>query len=234
MMAAGSVKDALDEVRQRIGNAAQASGRKAEDVQLVVVSKWVEQEAIAAAFREGVFDFGENYIQELQKKAIVFPDIRWHMIGQVQKNKVKYMPGNTKLIQSLDDWDVALEIDKRFAQAGMVADVLIQVNIGNEPQKAGIASEDVALFAERVQALPCVNVQGLMAIPPAATTPEGSRPFFTAMKRLYDQVSREIQTMRWLSMGMSADYEVAIEEGTNMVRVGSSIFGARVPGNRSK
>ena len=216
----------IADVRQRIAAAAGKSGREPEDVRLVAVSKWVEEERVALAVGQWIVDFGENYIQELIKKANLFPQNRWHMIGQIQKNKVKYMPGVVQLIHSLDSWGTAEEIDRRFAQAGQAACVLVQVNIGRESQKAGLPPEEVPGFCERLRSMAWIRLQGLMAIPPAGS-PEETRPFFARMRELFERIQSQTGPLDWLSMGMSADYEAAIEEGANMVRVGSSIFGNR-------
>lgn len=213
--------DRLLKVQEKI-----AAARQNRDVTLVAVSKFVEPERMQIAFDAGVRDFGENYPQHLSEKWEKFPDANWHMIGQMQINKVKYLIGRVKLIQSMDRMALAKEIEKRAASREIVQPVLVQVNIGLEPQKGGAEPDHLEEFLAEVAEFSHIRVRGLMAIPPAGEDPT---PYFAQMRELYDKF-RGVDSrmpMDILSMGMSHDYEQAIAQGATMVRVGSAIFGPR-------
>jgi pyridoxal phosphate enzyme (YggS family) len=233
----------LGVVRDRLIRAEQAAGRGAGGVRLLAVSKTKPIEDVAAAAAVGQVDFGENYAQELRDKralcdagkAGLSPSAappRWHFIGPLQSNKVKYLAGKVDLIHTIDSVALLDEIERRTAglTPAPVQDCLVQVNLAGETQKRGIAAADLGplldLFADR----PHLRCVGLMVIPPFADDPEASRPNFAALRRLRDEHARTARVridLRELSMGMSHDLEVAVAEGATMVRVGTAIFGAR-------
>lgn len=215
-----NIKNNLEEIRSTLK----------DNVTLVAVSKTKSVEEIMEAYNEGVRDFGENKVQELEEKYELLPkDIRWHLIGGLQTNKVRKVIGKTYLIQSLDRESLALEINKRAEKTGILVDTLIEVNIGEESQKAGILTEDLEEFVALLKDLKHIRVRGLMAIIPQGSEEE-NRKYFKKMYELFQklsQVRQERFTMEVLSMGMSMDYVTAMEEGSNMIRVGTGIFGAR-------
>jgi len=191
-------------------------------VTLVAVSKTHPPEAIREAYAAGQRDFGENYAQEWRAKAEALADLgdlRWHFIGGLQTNKVKYLAGRVAWIHTLDRADLAEEISRRWARVGGVARVLVEVDLGGEEQKAGCAPSEVEPLIARVRTLPAIEVLGLTAIPPPDDDP---RPHFRALRALRDRLG-----LRELSMGMSGDWQAAVEEGATFVRVGTAIFGAR-------
>ena len=193
-------------------------------VTLVAVSKTQPPEAIREAFAAGQRDFGENYAQEWRAKAEALadlPGLRWHFIGGLQTNKVKYLAGRVAFVHTVDRAELAEEISRRWARAGGVARILLEVDLGGEERKAGCAPADVAPLLARIRTLPAVEVVGLTCIPPPADDP---RPHFRALRALRDQLGLEA-----LSMGMSGDWQIAVEEGATFVRIGSAIFGARPP-----
>lgn len=215
-----NIKNNLEEIRSTLK----------DNVTLVAVSKTKSVEEIMEAYKEGVRDFGENKVQELEEKYELLPkDIRWHLIGGLQTNKVRKVIGKTYLIQSLDRESLALEINKRAEKTGILVDTLIEVNIGEESQKAGILTDDLEEFVTLLKDLKHIRVRGLMAIIPQGSEEE-NRKYFKKMYELFQklsQVRQERFTMEVLSMGMSMDYVTAMEEGSNMIRVGTGIFGAR-------
>jgi len=215
-----NIKNNLEEIRSTLK----------DNVTLVAVSKTKSVEEIMEAYKEGVRDFGENKVQELEEKYELLPkDIRWHLIGGLQTNKVRKVIGKTYLIQSLDRESLALEINKRAEKTGILVDTLIEVNIGEESQKAGILTKDLEEFVTLLKDLKHIRVRGLMAIIPQGSEEE-NRKYFKKMYELFQklsQVRQERFTMEVLSMGMSMDYVTAMEEGSNMIRVGTGIFGAR-------
>ncbi len=218
----------LETVRGRLRRAATAAGRPAETVRLVAVSKTMPPEDIQAAVAAGQLDFGENYAQELRDKrqALAAATPRWHFIGPLQSNKVKYVAGHVALVHSIDDGDLLDDFERRLTAP---QECLVQVNVAREPQKRGVLPEQLPELLDRFAGrhLRCV---GLMVIPPLADDPEASRPHFAALVRLRDKESARARAnveMRELSMGMSHDVEVAIAEGATLVRVGTAIFGER-------
>jgi pyridoxal phosphate enzyme (YggS family) len=242
MTRADEIAHNLGVVRDRLARAEQAASRSAGSVRLLAVSKTKPIEDLAAAAAAGQRDFGENYAQELRDKralcdagnAGMSPAAppRWHFIGPLQSNKVKYLAGKVDLIHTIDGIALLDEIERRSGglDPAPVQDCLVQVNLAGEAQKRGIAAADLGslldLFADRSH-LRCV---GLMVIPPFADDPEASRPHFAALRRLRDEQARAARArvdLRELSMGMSHDLEVAVSEGATMVRVGTAIFGAR-------
>lgn len=210
----------LEEIRKRIDRA--AAGR---EVTLVAVTKLHSPEEIQAAIDCGVTEAGENKVQELLGKIDQVGPVNWHLIGHLQTNKVRQIVGKAVLIHSVDSLHLAEEINRRAAAAGIVQNVLIQVNAAGEEQKSGAPAEEVPELLENMLALPNLRVQGLMQIAPFAEDPEDVRRYFRQVKRLYDDL--KTPDFRYLSMGMSHDFETAIEEGANMVRIGTAIFGAR-------
>lgn len=217
----------IKNIWDRIAKAAAQSGRTAGEVTLVAVSKTVDVDQVDQAALLGIQDFGENRVPELLRKQQAFPELRWHMIGRLQTNKVKDLIGKTVLIHSLDRWSLARELNRRAQLAQTTVDALVQVNIAGEEQKGGLAPEDVESFLSSLGELPALRIKGLMTMAPEASNAEEVRPVFREMKELklkllkrqYDYVD-----LKYLSMGMSQDFEVAIEEGSNMVRIGSAIF----------
>ena len=200
-------------------------------VTICAVTKTIDVETINQTFEEGVRIIGENRVQEAREKfSALNPDFSLHIIGQLQTNKVKYLIGMAKMVQSLDRMELAVEIDRRAQAAGIRMPVLVQVNIAREPQKAGVHKEAVPTFLREAARLPGLSIEGLMAIMPLTANPEEIRPLFREMRVLFDRMRDEAvdgADMRVLSMGMSGDYTVAAEEGATMVRLGSAIFGAR-------
>lgn len=221
------IAENLAEVRGRIVSAAQKAGRSADDVTLIAVTKTIDVPKIMEAISAGVADFGENYVQEATGKcrAIGSADVRWHFIGHLQSNKVKQAVEMFAMIQSVDSLHLAKEIGRRAAAREADMSVLIEVNISGEETKHGVSPEDALALAEEVAKVEGVKLQGLMGMPPFTTDPEDARPYFARLKEIWDKLPKEQR--RRLSMGMSHDFEVAIEEGSNMVRIGTAIFGRR-------
>lgn len=225
-----SLKINIESVNERIEKAAARSGRAAKDVMLVAATKLQPVEKLLEARDLGLKVFGENKVQELVDKYPFIEGVRWHFIGHLQKNKVKYIIDKVDMIHSVDSLELAEEIDKRAARIGRVMPVLIQVNIGREESKSGIMEEQLDDLCEQLDRLKNINVQGLMAIPPAENCPGEAREYFKKMKKLYDRVSGmnyQGFDIKYLSMGMTGDFEEAIEEGASIVRVGTGIFGKR-------
>lgn len=215
-------------VRARIAAAADRRGRRAEDVLLVAVTKTVEAARVREAVALGLRTFGENRVQEAREKIPAVPGASWHLIGSLQRNKAKEAVRLFEVIESVDSEELAEEISRRAAQQGRVLDVLIQVNVAREPQKHGAAPEDTAALVRRAAGLPGLRLRGFMTIAPIAANPEEVRPVFRALRDLRDRVAGETGVaLPELSMGMSDDFEVAIEEGATMVRVGRAVFADR-------
>jgi pyridoxal phosphate enzyme (YggS family) len=212
------VKEGLLQVREKMARACARAGRAESSVKLVAVSKSQPLEKLRAAAAAGQLAFGENYAQELRDKSAELPGMEWHFLGALQTNKAKLVAGRAALIHTCDRLALAQEIAKR-APAGQR--VLLEVNVGREPQKAGVLPEDAPALLAQVRALPGLRCEGLMCIPPLEQDP---RPHFRALRELAARLQ-----LPELSMGMSADYEIAIEEGATLVRVGTAIFGERPP-----
>ena len=196
------------------------------------MSKTKPVETLQEAYDLGVRIFGENKVQELTAKYEALPkDIHWHMIGHLQTNKVKYIIDKAELIHSVDSLKLAETIEKEAAKHDLIADILVEVNVAEEESKFGMKMEEVIPFVEKVSAFPHVRVRGLMTIAPYVEDPEEIRPYFRSMRQLYDRLSEEIShpsmDFKYLSMGMSNDRIVAVEEGSTVIRVGTAIFGAR-------
>lgn len=227
-----SLRQRLDAVKSRIRQAAQACGRRPEEVGLVAVSKTMPVETVRAAIAAGVGALGENYIQEARDKiaALVDADVPWHFIGHLQTNKAKYAVRLFDLIHSVDSLKLARELDKQSAKIGKIQPVLLQVNIAREGTKSGVFAEELLDLVRAVGGLEHVSLRGLMTMPPFFNAPEKVRPFFAELRCLRDEIAAQhiarVQ-MRELSMGMTGDFEVAIEEGATLVRVGTAIFGER-------
>ena len=225
------LKDQLQEVEKRIQAACDRAGRKREEVTLIAVSKTKPVETLQEAYDLGVRIFGENKVQELTAKYEALPkDIHWHMIGHLQTNKVKYIIDKAELIHSVDSLKLAETIEKEAAKHDLIADILVEVNVAEEESKFGMKMEEVIPFVEKVSAFPHVRVRGLMTIAPFVEDPEENRSIFADLHKLYIDIKKKNHdngTVSILSMGMTNDYEVAIEEGATMVRVGTGIFGAR-------
>lgn len=214
----------LTAVQNRIADAAKRAGRKPSDITLVAVTKTHSPEEINEAIACGVTDIGENKVQEiLSKYDAVTTGVRWHLIGHLQTNKVKSVVDKVCMIHSVDSLHLAEEIDKRCKAIGKTMDILIQVNAAGEEQKSGVSPKEVLPLYNEVSKFENLKVRGLMQIAPETDNPESIRKYFKEVKEIYDS----IPGLDVLSMGMSGDYETAIEEGATMVRIGSAIFGER-------
>ncbi len=228
-----TVSERYAEVRKRVDEAAIRSGRDPGEVTLIAVTKTHPASEINEAIDAGATDIGENRVQELLEKYEEVKPVRWHLIGHLQTNKVRQVIDRVVMIHSVDSLKLAKEIDKRASAAGIRMDVLIEINSAMEETKLGIASADLKKLTEDITAeCESVRVCGLMCIPPIAAEPEDSRPYFREAKALFDEMKTwDLPADRFspavLSMGMSGDFEVAVEEGATIVRVGSSIFGPR-------
>lgn len=222
----------LEEVNRRILRAAQASGRLLSDIRLVAVSKTCSTEAIRAAAEAGVTDIGENYIQEAREKHELLQDVpvKWHLIGHLQTNKARYAVRMFDLVHTVDSFRLALELDRCARKLNKVQAVLIQVNVAGEATKSGIPPERALPLVKEMAALECVQVQGLMTMPPFFNEPERVRPFFAELRRLRERIRQQAVPnvcMDELSMGMTGDFEAAVAEGATLVRIGTAIFGDR-------
>lgn len=228
-----SIAEKYTEILERKNAAAVRSGRRPEDVTLIAVTKTRTAAELNEVIDAGATDIGENKVQEILEKHDKVKPVRWHMIGHLQTNKVKSVVDKVVMIHSLDSFHLAREINKRSAAIGKTMDVLIEVNSAMEATKSGIASEDVRALVEEI-AENCDNIRvcGIMCIPPRCEDPEDARNYFREAKQLFEDMKtwglpEERLAPQVLSMGMSNDFEVAIEEGSTLVRVGSSIFGPR-------
>lgn len=221
----------ISKVRENIVKACEKAGRNPEEVTIIAVSKTKPVSAIEEALLSGTLDYGENKVQELCDKYDVLPkNIRWHMIGHLQRNKVKYLVGKTYLVHSVDSLRLAEQIEKEFAKHNQVCDILVEVNIAQEESKFGINAKETEELIRKIAKFEHVRIKGLMTIAPYTEDPESNRDYFREIKKLsvdirdknIDNVSMDV-----LSMGMTGDYMVAVEEGATMVRVGTGIFGER-------
>jgi PLP dependent protein len=220
-------------IKNRIREVCLRCGRKPEDVLLLGVSKTFGIDKIREAVSAGLFDIGENYTQELDSKRVLLNDerVRWHFIGHLQSNKVKYLADYIHLIHSVDNDRVAEEIQKRAAKVGRFIDVLVEVHTTDEATKFGVLPDQTIDLIKRISAFDRVKVRGLMTMGPFSDDPDDSRPSFQLLAELAKKITREgveHVTMQHLSMGMSHDFEVAIEEGATIVRIGTMLFGARL------
>lgn len=222
----------IESIREKILRRCGTAGRSAAEITLVAVCKTFPAAAVREAVRAGIQDIGENYIQELleKRKQVGDPDIRWHAIGHLQRNKVRYVAPWISLIHAVDDLDLAREIDKRAAQAERVIDILVEVNTTGERSKFGVRPETAVEFVQSMAELENIRITGLMTIGPFLPDPEGSRPMFRRLRELRDELGRISQSnlqAEQLSMGMTGDFEVAIDEGATLLRIGTAIFGSR-------
>jgi len=225
------IKTNLENVEKNIVLACQKSGRKREEITLIAVSKTKPVSLLEEAYQAGMRDFGENKVQEMcEKYDQMEKDIKWHMIGHLQTNKVKYLIGKTTLIHSVDSYKLACEIEKQAAKQDCIMDILVEVNIAEEETKFGLSEAEVIELVKEIAKLPHVRIRGLMTVAPYVVDSEENRPFFRKIKQLsvdIDNQNIDNVSMNILSMGMTGDYMVAIEEGATMVRVGTGIFGER-------
>ncbi|WHH59551.1 YggS family pyridoxal phosphate-dependent enzyme [Petroclostridium sp. X23] len=219
-------------ITENISDAAQRSGRKPEDIILVAVTKTVDADMINRAVASGITNIGENKVQEILNKydKIQYEHVKWHLIGHLQTNKVKYIINKVHMIHSVDSIKLAEEINKRAAKIGRTMDILVQVNVSGEESKYGIDVESCGHLIEQLSQLSNIRVKGLMTIAPLTESPEEVRVFFRKLRQLSIDINKKNYdniNMEYLSMGMTGDYEIAIEEGANIVRIGTAIFGHR-------
>lgn len=221
----------LKTVEEAIDSSCRKASRGRDEVTLVAVSKTMPLSMLMEAYREGIRDFGENKVQELMDKIPHMPpDVRWHMIGHLQRNKVKYIVGRVSLIHSVDSFRLAEEISREAVRKGVAADILVEVNVAAEESKFGIAAEEACGLVEAIAKLPAICVKGLMTIAPYTEIPEDNRHYFRRLKQLSVDIERkniDNVSMAVLSMGMTGDFPIAIEEGATCVRIGTGIFGRR-------
>ena len=226
-----ALTDNLKTVMDRIASAAKRAGRDPASIRLVVVTKTVDVESIRHAVAAGASVLGENRVQEAREKIEKLGTLaRWHLIGHLQTNKAKYAVKLFDLIHSVDNLELARELDKQAAKIGKIQEVLIEVSIAGEAAKAGVAMQEVLALVREAAKLKNISIKGLMTIPPYSEDPESSRSFFRKLRELAETIKKEnipAVSMNELSMGMSGDFEVAVEEGSTMVRVGTAIFGER-------
>ncbi len=230
MTSGESIGDRIARVLDRVAKAADRSGRSREGIRLVAVGKKQPSAFIGEALEAGLTVFGENYVQEAEEKIRAYPGAEWHLIGKLQRNKVKKAVSLFSWIQTVDSIGLLGEISRRAGEAGKVVPVLAEVNLAGEASKAGMEPEGLEGLVEAAQGLPGVLLKGLMAIPPWTEDPEESRPYFARLRELLAGCASRGGAgsgMTELSMGMSNDFEAAIEEGATMVRVGTAIFGSR-------
>ena len=221
----------IAQVRSTIATAAQRAGRSPDEITLIAVSKTKPVEMVKIAYNLGVTDFGENRVQEALPKVTEFhpQGLRWHMIGHLQSNKAGKVVGSFQSVQSVDGLHLAQVLQRHAAEQALRLPVLLEINVAGEESKAGITPENALEVARQICALPNLEVQGLMTVAPLVADPEQVRPVFRALRALRDQLLNEIPECSWhhLSMGMTDDYSVAIEEGATIVRIGRAIFGER-------
>ncbi|MCI8831143.1 MAG: YggS family pyridoxal phosphate-dependent enzyme [Lachnospiraceae bacterium] len=225
------VREQYLEVEERVQQACLRAGRRREEVTLIAVSKTKPLPMLLDAYEAGARDFGENKVQEILEKFPNMPrDARFHMIGHLQRNKVRQIIGKTVLIHSVDSLRLARQIEEESARAGLITPVLLEINVAREESKFGFFVEEVEKALEEIAVFPHMTVKGFMTIPPFVENPEQNRKVFQDLFQLSVDITRkniDNMSMDVLSMGMSGDYEVAIEEGATIVRVGTSIFGHR-------
>jgi len=220
----------LQSVEKRLQAACERAGRDRSEVTLIAVSKTKPEEMIREMASYGVTDFGENYVQEFIGKTDAFPELRFHLIGHLQTNKVPKTVGRAALIHSVDSLHLAEAISKESLKKGIVSDILIEINGGNEESKFGYTFSEAAAAVREIAVLPGVRIRGLMCVAPAVEDPEENRPVFRKLAELAVDIDREKidnVDMSTLSMGMTGDFEIAIEEGSTMVRIGTALFGKR-------
>lgn len=224
------LKENLENVQKNIADAAKRAGR-GDEITLIAVSKTKPVEMIKEAYDYGIRDFGENKVQEITEKYPKLPsDIKWHLIGHLQTNKVKYIIDKVAMIHSVDSEKLAREISRHAVKSGVTVDILVEVNVAEEESKFGVSVTEAPALIETISTLPGIRVRGLMTVAPFVEDPELNRPVFSALRQLLvdiDAKNIDNVCMDCLSMGMSQDYETAVEEGATFVRVGTGIFGAR-------
>lgn len=222
----------IAKIHGRIDKACQKSGRNPEEVKLIAVSKVKPAEQVEEAFHAGQKLFGESYVQEFRdKQPLVEAPVQWHFIGGLQSNKVKYLRSKVMMIHSVDRLSLAEEIDRQWEKIDGAVEILLQVNVGDEASKSGCDPENLESLVRSIAPLSNLRIKGLMCLPPHSDDPEQVRPFFKQLRKLSEQIDRLQLSgveMSELSMGMSGDFEMAIEEGATLVRVGTAIFGARI------
>jgi len=225
------IAENLEKVRAQIAEAAKKSGRPVEDIELVAISKTHEAEKVRAAFDAGQQLFGESRVQEARAKIPLLPSAaRWHFVGRLQRNKVRHALPLFELFHSVDSLDLARDMNRIAQEEGSRPRVLLEVNVAGEGSKIGFAPDALRSQMETLVALPRLTIEGLMTIPPLTPEAEASRKYFVALRELRDQFATEFSLpLPQLSMGMSGDFLVAIEEGATLVRVGTAIFGKRTP-----
>lgn len=234
MSAAESIKERAAKVLEAVARAAQRSGRRVGEVRLVAAGKSQPVEKVGELLEAGITAFGENYVQEAERKILAYPGAEWHLIGKLQRNKVKKAVSLFAWVQTVDSLALLSEISRRAGEAGKVIPVLLEVNLEGEGSKAGVSPEELPALVDAAPGHPGVSLRGLMAIPPWTADPEESRPYFIRLREMLAECASRGGAgarMTELSMGMSNDYEAAIEEGATMVRVGTALFGSRVRGN---
>ena len=223
-----TVADNVREVAERISRAAARAGRRVEDIKLVAITKTVDIDMIREAIEAGVRVFGENYLQEAREKiAAIGHGVEWHMTGHLQRNKARDAVNLFDMVQTIDSLELAQELDKRARSAGKVISGLIEINIGGEGSKSGIDEDELIPLLDSIKVLNNLTIQGLMTIPPYFDDVEKVRPYFKILRGLSNKANDEGFSLKELSMGMSHDFEVAVEEGATMVRIGTAIFGER-------
>jgi pyridoxal phosphate enzyme (YggS family) len=223
-----TIKENLLRVRERIERAAQKAGRDPKGIRLVAVSKTVDVARIKEAIEAGVSILGENYIQEAQKKIEdIGKPVSWHFIGHLQSNKARHAVRLFEMVHSVDSVSLAEELNRRAEQEGRVIQVMVEVNLSGEATKFGTDEEKVSNLARRIRDLNYLSLEGLMTMPPYFDSPESGRPYYTALRELKEKMIKEGIPMKELSMGMSNDFEIAVEEGATYVRIGTAIFGPR-------
>jgi pyridoxal phosphate enzyme (YggS family) len=227
-----TIQENIERIRENIAESALRSGRNVSDIRLMGVTKTVDDARIMEAIEAGIDIVGENYVQEGKRKIEKMgKSIEWHMIGHLQSNKSKYAIKLFDLIHSVDRMSLAWELDKRSGNANLITKILIEVNVSGEETKSGVPKEDALSLIKDIAVLRNLSIQGLMTMPPWFDNQEDARPFFVALRELRDRVIEEEipgVVMKELSMGMSGDYRVAVEEGATIVRIGTAIFGERV------
>jgi hypothetical protein len=228
-----SIKENIDEILKRKNEAALRCGRSPEDITIIAVSKTVDGSRAREAVMGGLENLGENRVQEIMNKYDELQDlqVKWHMIGHLQKNKVKYIIDKVELIHSVESIELAAEINKRASQHNIISNILIELNIGEEESKFGINEISVYDFVSSMEQFENIKVMGLMTVAPYCENPEDVRWVFKKMKDIFDKISSmnlKNTQMKYLSMGMTNDFEIAIEEGSNIVRIGTAVFGKRI------
>lgn len=226
-----SISENLEKVKYNISEACRKSGRNLDDILLLGVTKTIDIERINELLNLGVKNLGENKVQELiSKYDIIGDNADWHLIGHLQRNKVKYIIDKVKLIHSVDSFELAEEINKRALKNNKAMDILVEINIGAEESKNGIKPEDTEKFIDKISEFEYINVCGLMTVAPYVENPQNNRRCFEQMHNLFVDIhdkNKDNINMKFLSMGMTNDYSVAIEQGANIIRIGTGIFGAR-------